>query len=169
MPKVLPLCRSSQSRLSIKTVHFVLLWLYGPVQSTIGCKMLPLDYISTKLHLKPMGTHATMLAQPMSRQCFSIRRDSATFSPISVHAGDVRERRAASAFTAMTLAPVAVEPMLTICAYVSLLSSQCQTYAYQDFVLRKLGDLGLLAVRSLNTKQSSKEEVVDFKFSVNVG
>jgi hypothetical protein len=110
-----------------------------------------------------------MLAQPMSRQCFSIRRDSATFSPISVHAGDVRERRAASAFTAMTLAPVAVEPMLTIWAQVSLPSSQCQTYAYQNFVFRKLGDLSLLAIRSLNTEQSSKEEVIDFKFSVNVG
>jgi hypothetical protein len=59
-------------------------------------------------------TYATMLAHPMSRQCFSIRLDSATFSPISVHAGDVRDRRAASAFTATTLAPVAVEPMLTI-------------------------------------------------------
>ena len=59
-------------------------------------------------------TYATMLAQPIRRQCFSIRRDSATFSPISVHAGDVRDRRAASALTAITLAPVAVEPMFTI-------------------------------------------------------
>jgi hypothetical protein len=47
-------------------------------------------------------------------QCFSIRLDSAIFSPISVHAGDVSKRRAASAFTATTLAPVAVEPILTI-------------------------------------------------------
>lgn len=55
-----------------------------------------------------------MLAQPMRRQCFSMRRDRATFSPISVQAGEVRVRRAASALTATTLAPVAVEPMLTM-------------------------------------------------------
>lgn len=47
-------------------------------------------------------------------QCFSIRRDNAIFSPISVHAGEVRDRRAASALTATTLAPVAVDPIFTI-------------------------------------------------------
>lgn len=65
----------------------------------------------------PIGvleTYATMLAHPIKRQCFSIRRDKATFSPISVHAGEVNERRAASALTAITFAPVAVEPIFTI-------------------------------------------------------
>ena len=70
--------------------------------------------MSTSQHLGYWVTHATMLAQPIKRQCFSMRRESATFSPISVQAGEVRDRRAASALTAMTLAPVAVEPMLTI-------------------------------------------------------
>lgn len=51
---------------------------------------------------------------PINRQCFSILLDSATFSPISVQAGLVNCNLAASALTAMTLAPVAVEPMFTI-------------------------------------------------------
>ena len=109
-----------------------------------------------------------MLAQPMRRQCFSIRLDSATFSPISVHAGEVRDRRAASALTATTLAPVAVDPMLTICAYVSLVLSTHGFKTYQDFVLCKLRYLGLLAICSLDTEQSSKQEVVDLELSVDV-
>lgn len=55
-----------------------------------------------------------MLAQPIRRQCFSILRLNAIFSPIVVHAGLVSVRRAASALTATTFAPVAVEPMLTM-------------------------------------------------------
>lgn len=41
--------------------------------------------------------------------------------------------------------------------------------AYEDFILRKLGNLGLLAVCGLYSEQSSEEEVVDFKLSVNIG
>lgn len=110
-----------------------------------------------------------MLAQPIRRQCFSIRRDSATFSPISVHAGEVRDRRAASALTATTLAPVAVDPMLTIYAIVSLVLNTQGIKTYQNFVLCKLGYLGLLAICSLDTEQSSEEEVVDFELGVDVG
>ena len=40
---------------------------------------------------------------------------------------------------------------------------------YENFILCKLGDLGLLAVCGLYTKQSSEEEVVDFKLRVDVG
>lgn len=39
---------------------------------------------------------------------------------------------------------------------------------YQYFVLRELGNLGLLAVRSLDTEQSSEKEVVDLELSVDV-
>lgn len=110
-----------------------------------------------------------MLAQPIRRQCFSIRRESATFSPISVHAGEVRDRRAASALTATTLAPVAVDPMLTIFAIVSRISDDThETETYQNFVLCKLGYLGLFAVCSLDTEQSSEEKVVDFELGVDV-
>ena len=49
---------------------------------------------------------------PTSRQCFSIRRDNATFSPISVHAGDVSCIFAKSARTLNTRPPVDVEPIL---------------------------------------------------------
>lgn len=51
---------------------------------------------------------------PINRQCFSMRRDSAIFSPISVHAGWVSDILAASPLTPMTFAPVATDPMLTI-------------------------------------------------------
>lgn len=92
----------------------------GQVQSTIGSRMLPLDKLASDEIIRNNPTYATMFAHPIRRQCFSIRRDKATFSPISVQAGEVSDRRAASALTAMTLAPVAVEPMLTI--WVSLAS-----------------------------------------------
>ena len=49
---------------------------------------------------------------PTSRQCFSIRRDNATFSPISVQAGDVSWIFARSALTLSTRPPVEVEPIL---------------------------------------------------------
>ena len=49
---------------------------------------------------------------PTSRQCFSIRRESATFSPISVQAGDVSWILAKSALTLNTRPPVDVEPIL---------------------------------------------------------
>ena len=49
---------------------------------------------------------------PTNRQCFSIRRESATFSPISVQAGDVSWILAKSALTLNTRPPVDVEPML---------------------------------------------------------
>src|SRR5882762_5920101 len=49
---------------------------------------------------------------PTSRQCLSIRRDSATFSPTSVQAGDVNWILARSALTERTRPPVEVEPML---------------------------------------------------------
>ena len=51
-------------------------------------------------------------ASPTSRQCFSILLDNATFSPISVQAGDVSWIFARSAFTLRTRPPVDVEPML---------------------------------------------------------
>lgn len=59
-------------------------------------------------------TYAVMFAHPIKRQCFSILRESAIFSPISVHAGLVKLRRATSAFTPSTFAPVAVDPMFTM-------------------------------------------------------
>lgn len=49
---------------------------------------------------------------PTSRQCFSIRRDRATFSPTSVHAGDVSWILARSALTLRTRPPVEVDPIL---------------------------------------------------------
>lgn len=111
-----------------------------------------------------------MLAQPIRRQCFSIRRDNATFSPISVHAGEVSCRRAASALTATTLAPVAVDPMFTIWTVLAGTGRRCdRSDTYQNFVLGQFRDLGLFAIGRLHTKQSSKQEVVDFDLCVNVG
>jgi len=49
---------------------------------------------------------------PTSRQCFSMRRDRATFSPTSVHAGDVSCIFARSALTLRTRPPVDVDPIL---------------------------------------------------------
>lgn len=40
---------------------------------------------------------------------------------------------------------------------------------HEDFVLCKLGDLGLLAIGSLDTEETTEEEVVDFDFSVDGG
>jgi len=40
---------------------------------------------------------------------------------------------------------------------------------YQNFILCKFGDLGLLAVGGLDTEQSSEKEVVDLELSVDVG
>lgn len=50
-----------------------------------------------------------------------------------------------------------------ICVFLSCIKT------YEDFVLCKLGNLGLLAVCCLDSEQSSKEEVVDLELSVNVG
>ena len=49
---------------------------------------------------------------PTSRQCFSIRRERATFSPTSVQAGEVSWIFARSALTLSTRPPVEVDPML---------------------------------------------------------
>lgn len=49
---------------------------------------------------------------PTSRQCFSIRRERATFSPTSVQAGEVNWILARSALTLSTRPPVEVDPML---------------------------------------------------------
>jgi hypothetical protein len=89
------------------------LWFLPTPSAVPGCCHCININKCNKLH-QQIITYATMLAQPIRRQCFSIRLDNATFSPISVHAGEVSERRAASALTAMTFAPVAVEPMFTI-------------------------------------------------------
>jgi len=40
---------------------------------------------------------------------------------------------------------------------------------HEHLVLRELGNLGLLAVRSLDTKQSPEQEVVDFDLGVDLG
>jgi hypothetical protein len=40
---------------------------------------------------------------------------------------------------------------------------------HEDFVLRQLGDLGLLAVGSLHTQKSPEEEVVDLNLGVDLG
>ena len=40
---------------------------------------------------------------------------------------------------------------------------------HEDFVLCELGNLGLFAIGRLHTKQSSKQEVVDFDLCVDVG
>lgn len=40
---------------------------------------------------------------------------------------------------------------------------------YQNFILCKFGDLGLLAVGRLDTEQSSEKEVVDLELSIDVG
>ena len=40
---------------------------------------------------------------------------------------------------------------------------------YEHFVLRKLSNLRLLAVRRLDTEQSSEKEVVDLKLGVDIG
>ena len=42
-------------------------------------------------------------------------------------------------------------------------------WTYENFILCKLGNLGLLAVCGLYSEQSSEEEVVDFKLRVNIG
>ena len=70
----------------------------------------------TSIFWKKAGsvTYATMFAQPIKRQCLSILRLRAIFSPISVQAGLVKLSFAASALTPMTLAPVAVDPMFTM-------------------------------------------------------
>lgn len=50
----------------------------------------------------------------MRRQCFSTLRLRAIFSPLLVHTGDVSCSLAKSFFTAITLAPVDMDPMLSI-------------------------------------------------------
>lgn len=67
--------------------------------------------------------------EPTYRQCFSTRRDSAIFSPISVQTGFESAILAKSAFTAKTLPPVDSEPMLTISVslFASLATFQNQT------------------------------------------
>ena len=55
-----------------------------------------------------------IVAHPINRQCFSILLLKATFSPSFVHAGLVNCNFAASALTATTFAPVAVDPIFTI-------------------------------------------------------
>lgn len=72
-------------------------------------------------------TPATMFAHPINRQCLSILRLSAIFSPTSVQAGLVRTILAASPLTPTILAPVAVLPMFTMItsAFESLLTLAC--------------------------------------------
>jgi hypothetical protein len=41
--------------------------------------------------------------------------------------------------------------------------------SYQNFVLRQLGNLRLLAIGGLDTEQSAEKEVVDLNLGVNVG
>ena len=69
-------------------------------QSTVGSNVVPL-FVPKKVSLLCSGeiakvrqrggicmrTYATIFAQPIKRQCLSIRLLSAIFSPISVHAG----------------------------------------------------------------------------------
>jgi hypothetical protein len=52
--------------------------------------------------------------EPISRQCFSIRRLKATFSPMSVQLGVMREILHRSPLVARILPPVDVLPMLTM-------------------------------------------------------
>ena len=72
-------------------------------------------------------TPATIFAQPINRQCLSILRLSAIFSPTSVHAGLVSTILAASPLTPTILAPVAVDPMFTMItsAFDSLFTFAC--------------------------------------------
>mmetsp|Transcript_13089 Transcript_13089/g.31742 ORF Transcript_13089/g.31742 Transcript_13089/m.31742 type:complete len:363 (+) Transcript_13089:311-1399(+) len=59
-------------------------------------------------------TPACIWPQPMSRQCFSTRLESATFSPSFVHTGAVSCILHRSDLTAMTRAPVHMDPMFSI-------------------------------------------------------
>lgn len=59
-------------------------------------------------------TPAWIWPQPISRQCFSTRRLSATFSPLLVQTGAVSCSFARSFFTATTRAPVDMDPMLSM-------------------------------------------------------
>mmetsp|Transcript_3937 Transcript_3937/g.9459 ORF Transcript_3937/g.9459 Transcript_3937/m.9459 type:complete len:366 (-) Transcript_3937:451-1548(-) len=59
-------------------------------------------------------TPAWICPQPMRRQCFSTRRDRATFSPSLVHTGEVSCSLARSLLTATTRAPVHMLPMFSI-------------------------------------------------------
>ena len=70
-------------------------------------RWLPCDSVS--LCFNCVKSVITLTYHPMRRQCFSILRLMATFSPISVQAGLVSCSLAASCLTATTLAPVAVE------------------------------------------------------------
>lgn len=38
---------------------------------------------------------------------------------------------------------------------------------HEDFILGKFGNLGLLAVRSLDTEKTAKKEVIDFEIAVD--
>ena len=73
------------------------------------------DYlVSSTHHTHSSTTPAWICPHPMSLQCFSTLRESATFSPSFVHTGDVSCSLARSPFTATTRAPVHMLPMFSI-------------------------------------------------------
>lgn len=57
---------------------------------------------------------AWIIPHPIRRQCFSTLRLSAIFSPLLVHTGDVNCSLARSFFTAITRAPVDIDPIFSI-------------------------------------------------------
>jgi len=59
-------------------------------------------------------TPRRILPQPIRRQCLSTRRDKASFSPSDEQTGAVKATLAKSSFSCNILAPVEVDPMLSI-------------------------------------------------------
>lgn len=91
-----------------------------------------------------------MFAHPINLQCFSILRDNAIFSPISVHAGLVKLSLATSALTPSTFAPAVEHVRRWQQGAVKRLLTGCTAYVYhQDFVLGQFGDLSLLSLLSI--------------------
>lgn len=70
---------------------------------------------------------AEIVPHPTNLQCFNILLDKATFSPISVQAGEISVILAKSALTLVTFPPVDVDPMLTMSTspFVSLATLVC--------------------------------------------
>ena len=97
-------------------------------------------------------TPAQIDPHPIRRQCFSTRRDSATFSPSLVHTGDVRASLARSPLTATTRAPVQHD------------------VEHEDFGFRQFGDFAfLLALGRAHTQQPAQQEKVDLQLGEHVG
>lgn len=105
---------------------------------------------------------------PQALNLLSILLLSAIFSPSSVHAGPVKLSLAASPFTAMTFAPVAVLPMFTI--KISFLATRGSALALNatERPHTQLGNLGLLSIGCLHTQKSSKQEVVHLQLAVDL-